>query len=345
MKSNPFSLTFGKEPKQMISRYAQSDEILNNFRSDDPSQQVYMITGLRGMGKTVLMSDIANTLRNDESWIVLELNSSSDMLKDLAAKLYNEKGFSKVFKADGIDLSFFGIGISIKKSEPITDLETAIAQMLKKYKEKNKRLLITIDEVSNTKEMRIFASAYQIFVRQDLPIFLLMTGLYGNINHLQNEKNLTFLYRAPKVYLKALNIGSVARDYEGIFKLSKNDSMEMAKLTLGYPFAFQVLGYHTFENGGDYHKATDATYQYLSEYVYDKIWSELSDAEATIVAAMAIDDCYAVKDIKEKLDLSPNKFSVYRDRLIKKGIVDGQRRGYLSFTLPLFDEYVTEKMY
>ena len=31
----------------------------------------------------------------------------------------------------------------------------------------------------------------------------------------------------------------------------------MAKITKGYPFAFQVLGYYTFENGGSYEKALD----------------------------------------------------------------------------------------
>ena len=45
-----------------------------------------MITGVRGSGKTVLMTHIANTLRKEQDWIVIELNSSGDLLKDLAAK-------------------------------------------------------------------------------------------------------------------------------------------------------------------------------------------------------------------------------------------------------------------
>ena len=343
-KENPFTLTFGKEPAQMISRYSQTNEIIDVFRSEKPAQQIYMITGVRGSGKTVLMSHIANNFKKEKDWIVIELNSSGDLLKDLAAKLYSEKGLSGLFKADGIDLSFFGIGISIKKTDPITDLETAISRMLKKISEKKKRLLITIDEVSNTKEMRVFAGAFQIFIRQEYPLYLLMTGLYENVNSLQNEKNLTFLYRAPKVYLRALNIGSIARDYEKVLNLSKNEALEMANLTAGYPFAFQVLGYHSYENGGDYHSAIDATRQYLDEYVYDKIWSELSENESNIVALISTENCYAVKEIKEKLDLKPNAFSVYRDRLIKKGVLNGDRRGYLTFELPFFGDYVAERM-
>lgn len=44
-------------------------------------------------------------------------------------------------------------------------------------KKKGKRLLICIDEVVNTSQMRAFAAALQIFLRHDLPIYLLMTGL------------------------------------------------------------------------------------------------------------------------------------------------------------------------
>ena len=37
------------------------------------------------------------------------------------------------------------------------------------------------------------------------PVFLLITGLFENINLLQNEKSLTFLYRAPKVPMDPLD--------------------------------------------------------------------------------------------------------------------------------------------
>lgn len=44
----------------------------------------------------------------------------------------------------------------------------------------------------------------------------------------------------------------------------------MAGLTKGYPFAFQVLGYLTWNNGGDYNGILGEYEQYLSEFVYDK---------------------------------------------------------------------------
>jgi tRNA A37 threonylcarbamoyladenosine biosynthesis protein TsaE len=59
---NPFTLTFGKEPPQLISRIAQTDEIIEDFTADNPANQVYMITGVMGYGKTVLLTSISKQI-------------------------------------------------------------------------------------------------------------------------------------------------------------------------------------------------------------------------------------------------------------------------------------------
>ena len=38
-----------------------------------------MITGVRGSGKTVFMTDISKQIKEDESWIVVELNPEKDL--------------------------------------------------------------------------------------------------------------------------------------------------------------------------------------------------------------------------------------------------------------------------
>ena len=190
--------------------------------------------------------------------------------------------------------------------------------------------------------MKVFAGAFQIFVRQELPVFLLGTGLYENIEELQNEKSLTFLYRAPKIQLRPLNNGAIINKYKTIFHISQESASQMAELTKGYPFAFQVLGYLTWNHDGDYHAVLDEYKQYLSEFVYDKIWSELSAKDRMVAKAIADEKSGKIKDIRERLGMETNEFNPYRKRLIKKGIVSGEMRGYVYFTLPLFAEYVIE---
>lgn len=344
--NNPFCLTFGKEPYQLISRYVPMNEIINAFTEEKPSQQVYMITGVRGSGKTVFMNSVSKELKEDNDWVVIELNSSGELLKELAEKLYSIKGMSKIFNESGINLSAFGIGVELKKNDPIgASLEVAIENMLEKLSKKNKRVLISIDEVSNSKEMRTFAGAFQIFLRHDLPLFLLMTGLYENINSLQNEKNLTFLYRAPKIYLKPLNLSSMCDIYENTLSLSHDESLILAKETKGYSFAFQVIGYFCFKHKGNFERSKREIRQYLDDYVYDKIWLELPEKERQIMITIAVDKIYEVATIKDKIGFKSNEFSVYRDRLIKKGILESHSRGSLEIALPFLDTYIQEHEY
>ena len=339
---NPFTLTFGKSPLEPVERPVQTNEIIDTFTAEPVNQQMFIITGVRGSGKTVMMTEISRKLREKEDWVVIELNPSVDLLQGMLSKLNSNQICAGLIKSAKIDLSFFGFGVAIEGAPPITDTETAIIAILEKMKKSGKRLLITIDEVTNNEFMRVFAGSFQIFVRQDLPVFLLETGLYENIDELQNEKNLTFLYRAPKIQLKPLNNLAIIHKYQTIFKIERDEAAQMAELTKGYPFAFQVLGYLTWNHHGDYGAVLEEYEQYLSEFVYDKMWSELSQKDRMVAKGIADVHSGKIKDIREHLGMETNEFNPYRKRLIKKGILSGETRGYVYFTLPLFEEYVIE---
>ena len=72
--NNPFTLSFGKKPLQYVSRLSQTNLIIEDFTAAEPPNQIYMITGVRGSGKTVMMTNIANEMRAKEEWTVVELN-------------------------------------------------------------------------------------------------------------------------------------------------------------------------------------------------------------------------------------------------------------------------------
>ena len=340
IEKQPYSLMFGKEPKQIISRVMQKETILDSFREE--TGQMYIITGVRGSGKTVLMTEVSKQLQS-EGWEVAELNPKRDMLQSLASKLGSKKNLADIFKNAKLNLSFFNIGIEISGAVQITDIETALSEMLKGMKKHGKRLLITVDEAASTEEMQIFANSFQILARQDLPVYLLMTGLYENIRELQNEKTLTFLYRAPKIALNPLNLSIIKDNYKRNLDVSDEEARRMAELTKGYAFAFQVLGYFTWEYKGLNDEVCNIYRHYLEEYVYDKIWSELSGNDKRVAYGIAKSETGKISDIRGFLEMDNNGFNPYRKRLIDKGIIDGKNYGYVFFTLPLFDEYVVGK--
>ncbi len=221
-----------------------------------------------------------------------------------------------------------------------------MAKMLEQLQRLGKRLLITIDEVVYSEQMKVFASAFQIFMRQEYPIFILMIDLYENIYELQNDKSLTFLYRAPKIILEPLNLTAVRQHYKNIFELEEEKAERMAALTRGYPFAFQVLGYLYWEHRDTMtlDEILPEYDQYLEEYVYSKIWLDMSEKDKEILQVLAVSGEIKVKNLREKLGLASEQFSVYRERLKRKGVIDTRQYGMVSMALPRFEEFIKMRM-
>lgn len=110
----------------------------------------------------------------------------------------------------------------------------------------------------------------------------------------------------------------------------------MAGLTKGYPFAFQVLGYLTWNNGGDYNGILGEYEQYLSEFVYDKIWSELSQKDRMVAKGVADVQSWKNKEIRDAIGMKTNEFNPYRKRIIKKGNCIGRDTGICVFYAAAF---------
>ena len=341
--SNPYTLVFGQPPIELIERNAQMKRIISEFTAERPSNYLNMITGIRGCGKTVFITNIAKQLSKTEGWIVVNLNPQRDLLKSLASKLSSSQNMSNWFKEAKINLQVLGLGVEIKGEEPVYDIEEALRRMLLTIKKKNKRILITIDDAANSKEMRIFASAYQLFLREELPVFLLLTGLYKSLESLKNADGMTFLERAPRTILAPLNINAMAFNYQNALGIAQDKAMRLAGASRGYSFAFQVLGYFAWEKPHDMPDALSEAREYLYEFAYNKIWSELSTKDREFVIAMANEPMGEVAAIRGRLGYSSNQFNPYRDRLLKAGVVESEQKGVLRFSLPWFDEYAKEK--
>lgn len=339
---NPFSTTFGMEPNNFIQRIEESKQIISEFNDVNPSNYVYLITGVRGSGKTVFLSHIANTLSQDDKWLVIDPGPKDNLLENIASELYEAGRVKHLFLKTEFNFSFQGITFSIKGENPVVNVLTLIKKMLEYLKKKGKRVLVTIDEVDNSNEMKYFIQAYQSLIRQNYPILLLMTGLYDNVSKLQDDKSLTFLYRAPKIQLGSLSLQTIASKYREYLNSDDETSIKLAKLTKGYAYAYQVLGYILYKNNTTEinSKLFEEYDQYLSEYVYEKLYSELSMQEKNVVLAFNSDDKVDMTELRLKTNLSTKELSVYRNRLIRKGIIKSISYGFVEFTLPRFNEFL-----
>ena len=339
MKSkNPFTLTFGKKPESFISRYENTSTIIDTFCNSSLSQ-TYLIEGIRGSGKTVLMTAVANDFKEKSEWIVINLNPSLNLLDDMARRLNDAcKTIPNIF-SKGFNLSFAGVGVVIDLNEQLLENISIIKSILDAINKKKKKILITIDEVMNDVNMRTFASQFQIFIREDYPLYLIMTGLSEHIYEIQNDPSLTFLLRSPKIVMEPLSTLQITRKYSELLSIDETSAKELSGITKGYAFAFQALGavYWEYKDNPDMTKILNKLDEMLDDYVYRKIWADLTDNEKKIVLAITHDNTRTA-EICESADIKPNSFSQYRTKLIRKGLLVSGGYGNNSLALPRFNE-------
>ena len=341
MSNNPFTLMYGMPAPSIISRAEHEATILKSFTIDN-SLRTFYITGIRGCGKTVFLRNVCSTINKIDNWIVLEVNSQGEILESIANKLYSKSIDAKLLDGWSISINLPGVTITKNQQNTISDPEIIIEKLLERLSNKSKNILIAIDEVTNTHEFKKFVNFFQTMIGKGFNFYLLMTGLIENFNLIINDKAMTFLTRAPKIELEPLSQISIALEYQRIFNINKELAVNMAKLTNGYAFAYQVLGYYFYES-----KAQSLNDDFISQYDtylwnngYNKFWNDLTKTEKKFVVALAQSNAGKKEEIISTGGFSKTNFSQYRKRLIEKGLVASIDYDKLEFVLPRFKEFV-----
>ena len=348
VQQNPFTHTYGSAGQAYIDM-GRADTAINNFNFEKPSEYVYKIVGVRGSGKTVVLSDIIRYYKTpsnvDKGWIVYDLSSARDPLHTLVAYLANEK-FSGINKRKiNINTSAaigpVGGSISTEKAKDNSyyDDEVELDILLDKAFSKGKKIMLCIDDIAKTDPVVAFCSVYAKYIRAEKPIYLICTGLFSNIESLGRVKNLTFFRRAEIIEVRSLSDVSITLKYKNLLDIEIDEARTLARLTKGYAYAYQVLGSLYFKKGSSetISDLKDAFDERLFSQSYEKIWEELSAGERSLVIILI--NHKRREEILKHME-KPNNYSEYRNSLIKGGIIRDTKRGEVEFSLPDFEEYV-----
>lgn len=140
------------------------------------------------------------------------------------------------------------------------------------------------------------------------------------------------------------------------YQISHETLLYMTKQTLGFAYAFQLLGYYVWQYAADnqlkeitissIQKVLDNYINDLNRNVYFKVYNEMSNKEQEFVQAMATINQPKIKakNISEVMNKPANYISVYRKKLIDNQVIKSAGYGYVSFILPYFDRYVKDQM-
>lgn len=341
---NPYSLVFGKTPSNFIDRDNDVAEIIETFREGEPSIRTYVITGVRGCGKTVALSQIEREFRSSKDFIVLSLNSDIDLISAAAEELRSISTKNNLLENLDTTVSVPGITINRRNSPDADSPSLLMDKLLNHLTSKNKRVLFCVDEVRNNKNIRAFCQAFNVWLRKDYDVLFLLTGLKKNVLNLQNDNSVSFLKRAQRVELKSLNTNAILRDYQKNLGLSEEESARMALITKGYSYAFQLLGYLCYKYNTHYEDILQQFDDRLSDNVYDLIWRDLTKKEKDVLGAIIDSDSLIAREIMAVGGFTNNTYNQYRNILITKGIIEDNGYGKLCFALPRFREIASRNL-
>jgi len=362
--TNPFNPSFGKRPSHFIGRKDIQRELM--FAVDDINSpwRTTLITGIRGSGKTALLSDL-RIRYEDKNVATILLVPSDRMLNSLIVGLLN--AFPKKLlprlpelKELSLNVGVGGAKFGMKNDESYIQntFEYQFAKLMDAYNKYNVPVVLLIDEAQkHTSEMRELIIIYQQYIMQDYNISMVMTGLPKVISDVLNDDVLTFMRRSKQVSLDNLPIDFVKLEYRQIFKglMDLETINNAADATLGYPYLIQLVGYYLWQEvheSKNKHDTEQAMLSYVMTYVkaelndtvHRLVYASLSLLDRQFVQAMTEDDHESLmSDISVRLGKKHNLISRYRERLIDVGVIKSTGHGTVAFRYPYMKDYILTK--
>jgi AAA ATPase domain len=381
-EANPYTPNAGARPPALVGRDAELEafEILLARLLRGNTEQSMLVTGLRGVGKTVLLTRFEELAR-ESGWTTVEAEITKnsdfgDRMANLARRAFLQlaprdrwkeraaraaavlRSFQMTLRSDGSVSAGFdvepaaGLADSGHLDEDLTDVFVALGEAAQ---EQGSGVVFLIDEVQFLKaaEFEALIAAIHKTVQRQLPITLVGAGL-PQLPRLASEAK-SYAERLFKFPV----IGRLSDD-QAVAALAEPAKLlgldfEAAALsavvdfTEGYPYFLQEFG-NTIWNQVDGSPVTAADVSLARGAVEAKLdggffrvrIERTSELEQRYLRAMADlgSEPQAAKDVAAILGRTSQQVAPIRARLIEKGLLYTPGRGLAAFTVPQFDRFM-----
>ncbi|MHB1539303.1 MAG: AAA family ATPase [Solirubrobacteraceae bacterium] len=379
--ANPYAPGAGSRPPALTGRDEEIDafRILLGRLSAGRSEKSLLITGLRGVGKTVLLNtfqEIAEEagFRTAKSEIthysefrplvarlarraLLSVSPASRMRERARRAAAVFKAFT-LRTADGLEIgldveALIGRGDSGDLGEDLSDLFVALGEAAAEHETGVVFLLDEVQFLARGELEALIAALHQVSQRE-LPLTLAAAGLPQLPALTGTAKSYSErLFRFPSIDRLSdraardaleLPAGAARVAYE------RQAIDRILELTDGYPYFLQEYGKHVWNVAGgpkitlsDVDRAHDLVQAELDESFFQVRIGRASQTELDYLSAMADlgDGPYRSGDIAAKLGRSGTaSVGPTRSRLIEKGLIYGPSYGLTEFAVPHFEEFL-----
>jgi len=380
---NPFSPGAGAPPPELVAREAileQARVLLARIKARRPEKSI-LLTGLRGVGKTVLLNEIERmAAKEDYRTLGLEAHEEKSLaallvppLRKLLFDLDRIAGAGdKAKRALGV-LKGFMDGIKVKIGEVEvgldidpekgtadsgdleSDLPNLFVAVAEAAEERKIPVPLLIDELQDftPKELSALNMAVHKMQQRELPMILLgaglpiLPGLAG-----ESKSYAERLFNFPEIgALSEADAFKALRDptEEAGVDFEEAALKEVFRLTQGYPYFLQEWGYQAWNRAPAspitlqiVQEATPIVIERLDQSFFRVRFDRLTGSEKRFLRAMAGlgPGAHGSGEVADALGVKINSVGPVRASLLNKGMIYSPEHGNVSFTVPLFDEFL-----
>lgn len=367
--ANPYAPGAGTPPPALVGRDTILDaaEIsLQRLRAARTSQH-QLITGLRGVGKTVLLGKLSALAQHVGFRVIrVEAVGGDDTLRSLLRQsrriLEDLDRSQKVVRAlrsiESVAVTLAGTGVTIERTaatpdrealaDVVTDLATAAA-------DHDLGIMLAIDEAQSiaSDDLRRLLAGVHRCGQDGLPMACVLAGLPNLVGDV--AKAATYAERMFTVAdLGPLTPGQVTRAVvEPAAEIGVDWATEATEAIVdhsdGFPFFVQTWAYHTWNTAFDDPISADdvARAQPHADHALDSSFfaariARIPSSEVAYVQGLASlgPGPHRSGEVADAMSMRTPQVAAFRERLINEGVIYAPRYGWVEFAIPHFDRYV-----
>ncbi|HEY8300956.1 MAG TPA: ATP-binding protein [Jatrophihabitans sp.] len=380
--SNPYSPGAGLRPGLVAGRQDELDAFAAAAARAELARPTrgLMLTGLRGVGKTVLLNEMANHAE-DKDWVVARLEvrpggaqaALTQLTAELARGLRAKRGNRLSDAATRALRSVKSLSLTIDPSGAIAattdldavgsgDLEVDLAAAIKDVslaaRELGTGVAVFIDEMQelDAPAMAALSAAAHAAGQRDAPSVLVGAGLPNLPGKLADAKSYAewlFDYRPLGRLEGQTAVDALAVPAADAGARWASDALaEAVAAAGGYPYFLQQFGAATWEvaAGPDISVADARNGIRLGQSILDggffrARWDRATAAERRYMQAMAASgDRARTPDVAAVLGREQRSLGPIRAGLIGKGLIYAPEYGVVAFTVPAMADFISRQI-